>query len=47
MVECKKNNSKVCPVERAGGLDTPLRRLFQNPEKIVKPFVSKGMGWRC
>jgi len=39
----KENNSRVCPVERAGGLDTPLRRLFQNPGKILKPFVSKGM----
>jgi ubiquinone/menaquinone biosynthesis C-methylase UbiE len=43
MAECKKNNNKVCPVERVGGLDNPFRRLLQNPEKILRPFVSRGM----
>jgi ubiquinone/menaquinone biosynthesis C-methylase UbiE len=39
----KEKNSRVCRVEDAGGLDTPIRKLFQNPKKILRPFVSKGM----
>jgi ubiquinone/menaquinone biosynthesis C-methylase UbiE len=34
---------RICPVERAGALDTRLRRLFQDPEKILKPFINPGM----
>lgn len=34
---------KVCPVELAGGLDNPLRKLFQNPYKILKFYIEKGM----
>jgi ubiquinone/menaquinone biosynthesis C-methylase UbiE len=38
------NRSKrVCPVERAGGLDHPLRRLLQDPHKILKNYISSGM----
>jgi len=40
------NNDKklqICPVERAGGLDNSFRKIFQNPYKILKPYVSKGM----
>ena len=33
----------VCPVERAGALDNRLRRLVQNPQKILKPYISEGM----
>lgn len=36
-------NTKVCPVEIAGGLDNPIRRFIQNPKKIVKPFLMPGM----
>jgi ubiquinone/menaquinone biosynthesis C-methylase UbiE len=39
----KEKNIKVCPVERAGGLDNSLRRLLQNPHKIVSPYINKGM----
>lgn len=46
----KKNNTmkniekhKVCPVEIAGGLDNSIRRFLQNPEKILKPYIRKGM----
>ncbi|HUW04710.1 MAG TPA: class I SAM-dependent methyltransferase [Williamwhitmania sp.] len=34
---------RVCPVERAGGLDNWVRRWLQNPRKILAPYVSKGM----
>jgi ubiquinone/menaquinone biosynthesis C-methylase UbiE len=38
-----KKNSRTCPVELAGGLDNSVRRLLQNPQKLLKPFISKGM----
>ena len=34
---------RTCPVELAGSLDNSLRRYFQNPEKILKPFIDEGM----
>ncbi len=34
---------EVCPVEIAGLLDNSFRRLFQDPKKIIEPYVSKGM----
>jgi len=37
----KKN--RICPVERAGSLDNKFRRLFQDPKKILRPYVNKGM----
>lgn len=37
------NSNKVCPVEGAGGLDNKLRRLFQNPVKLLRPFVEGDM----
>ena len=33
----------VCPVWIGYLLASPLRKLFQNPEKILAPFVKKGM----
>lgn len=36
-------NRTICPVERAGMLDTPLRKLFQNPQRILKPHIKAGM----
>jgi ubiquinone/menaquinone biosynthesis C-methylase UbiE len=38
----KEPGTKLCPVERAGALETPFRRLVQNPVKILKPFVKPG-----
>jgi ubiquinone/menaquinone biosynthesis C-methylase UbiE len=35
--------SRVCPVERAGSLDSRLRRWVQNPRKILAPYVREGM----
>jgi ubiquinone/menaquinone biosynthesis C-methylase UbiE len=34
---------RVCPVEQAGMLDHPLRRLYESPARILRPFVSEGM----
>lgn len=36
-------NNRVCPVERAGSLDLGVRRWFQNPKKILAPYIAKGM----
>jgi ubiquinone/menaquinone biosynthesis C-methylase UbiE len=37
------NSKRICPVERAGGLDNSLRKLFQNPHKILRPYINEGM----
>lgn len=39
----KVNDKKVCPVEIAGGLDNSVRRLLQNPKKLLKPYIREGM----
>ncbi len=36
-------NTRTCPVRLAGGLDNQIRRLLQNPRKILNPYISKGM----
>jgi ubiquinone/menaquinone biosynthesis C-methylase UbiE len=36
-------NTRVCPAEISGSLDNSLRRLFQNPLKILKPYIREGM----
>ncbi len=36
-------NNRVCPVEKAGGLDNSIRRFLQNPQKIVKSYIREGM----
>jgi ubiquinone/menaquinone biosynthesis C-methylase UbiE len=33
----------VCPVERAGALDFALRKLLQNPARILRPYIQEGM----
>ena len=38
------NKSKrICPVEIASGFDSKIRRLLQNPQKIVGDYVKEGM----
>lgn len=37
----RKNH--ICPVERAGSLDSRSRRWFQNPWKILSPYIKEGM----
>jgi Methylase involved in ubiquinone/menaquinone biosynthesis len=39
----KENKNRICPVKKAGGLDNNIRRLLQNPHKILKPYIKKGM----
>jgi len=39
----KSQTNRVCPVERAGGLDTSFRRLTQNPRRILKRYIREGM----
>jgi ubiquinone/menaquinone biosynthesis C-methylase UbiE len=41
MVGDRKNH--VCSVERAGILDHRIRRWFQDPQKILKPYIEEGM----
>ena len=41
MNEEKKH--RVCPVEKAGMLDFTLRKWFQDPRKILRPYVQEGM----
>lgn len=41
MANPKKN--RVCPVERAAGLDNRIRRWLQNPAKILGSFIQEGM----
>lgn len=37
------SSKHVCPVGVASGLDNRLRRLIQNPRKVLQPFVRDGM----
>jgi ubiquinone/menaquinone biosynthesis C-methylase UbiE len=37
------DKNRVCPVELAGALEGRIRRLLQNPDKILAPFVREGM----
>lgn len=37
------SDNRVCPVERAGSLDNRFRRWFQNPWRILSPYVREGM----
>jgi len=39
----KNINVSVCPVEKSGMLDNKFRKLFQNPQKILKPYIKEGM----
>ena len=36
-------STRVCPAENAGSLDTKLRRWFQNPRRILSPYIAEGM----
>lgn len=33
----------ICPVEAAGGLDNRFRKILQDPQKILKPYLRDGM----
>lgn len=36
-------NNRVCPVEKAGSLDNKFRKLIQNPNKILAPYIKNNM----
>lgn len=38
-----KKSNHVCPVEKAGSLDTRIRRWLQNPRKLLGPYITEGM----
>jgi len=38
-----EEKNRVCPVELAGSLDNKIRKWFQNPSKILAPFIKEGM----
>ena len=38
-----KKNNRICPVERAGTLDSRIRRWIQNPKNILGPHIEEGM----
>lgn len=35
-------NSDICPVELAGGLDNKIRRFLQNPTKLLGKYLKSG-----
>ncbi len=35
--------TRVCPVELANSLDNKIRGWFQNPQKILAPYIKEGM----
>ena len=39
----EEHNTRVCPAELSGSLDNSFRRFFQNPVKILSPYIEKGM----
>ena len=36
-------NKRIYPVERANSLNSKIRRWFQNPQKILSPYIEEGM----
>jgi ubiquinone/menaquinone biosynthesis C-methylase UbiE len=38
-----KEKNRVCPVELAGSLDNRIRKWFQDPQKILAPYIKEGM----
>ncbi len=39
----KREKNRVCPVELSGSLDNRIRRIIQNPGKILAPYITEGM----
>jgi ubiquinone/menaquinone biosynthesis C-methylase UbiE len=42
-METANRNNRVYPAESSEGLINPLRRVFQNPRRILKPYILPGM----
>jgi ubiquinone/menaquinone biosynthesis C-methylase UbiE len=43
MMENLNKQGHICPAWGAGGLDNAIRKLVHNPQKILNPFIIKGM----
>ena len=43
MTHSKYDIHNICPVEKAGHLELRIRRWFQNPRAILRPYVRPGM----
>ena len=41
--DLKIENDMVCPLEKAGLLDSTIRRWLQNPRKTLQPYIKEGM----
>ena len=39
----KEKDKRICPIENAGALDNSFRKLLQNPQKILNPYIKAGM----
>jgi len=39
----QERSKGICPAERSGELDNKFRKILQNPQKILKPYISEGM----
>jgi ubiquinone/menaquinone biosynthesis C-methylase UbiE len=39
----ENERNRVCPVELASSLDSKIRRWFQDPQKILAPYIKDGM----
>ncbi|MDP4192688.1 MAG: class I SAM-dependent methyltransferase [Bacteroidota bacterium] len=37
------DSPRVCPAKLAGTLDSNLRKIFQDPSKILSPYIKEGM----
>ena len=37
------NNKCVCPVALSASFDNSMRRWLQNPQKILRPYITEGM----
>lgn len=38
-----EDKTRICPVEYSGSLDNKWRKWFQNPQKILAPYLKLGM----
>jgi len=34
---------RLCPVKHAGTLDNKIRKMLQDPKKILGPYIKKGI----
>ena len=39
----KNINTQVCPVALSGSLDNSIRKWLQNPEKILRTYITEGL----